>query len=46
MQSLLYLTEEADAYHRKGNLGAALKKYSAIQKVRYAHGRRSLGHSW
>ncbi|KAI0727501.1 NMDA receptor-regulated protein 1-domain-containing protein [Fomitopsis betulina] len=33
MQSLLYLTEEADAYHRKGNLGAALKKYSAIQKV-------------
>lgn len=42
MQSLLYLTEEADAYHRKGNLGIALKKYGAIQKVRYIHGRRLL----
>ncbi|PCH44761.1 N-terminal acetyltransferase A auxiliary subunit [Wolfiporia cocos MD-104 SS10] len=33
MQSLLYLTEEADAYLRKGNLGMALKRYTAIQKV-------------
>ncbi|TFY67170.1 hypothetical protein EVJ58_g1798 [Rhodofomes roseus] len=33
MQSLLYLTEEADAHLRKGNLGLALKKYSTIQKV-------------
>lgn len=33
MQSLLYLTEEAAAHLRKGNLGMALKKYTAIQKV-------------
>ncbi|KZT68345.1 N-terminal acetyltransferase A, auxiliary subunit [Daedalea quercina L-15889] len=33
MQSLLYLTEEADAHLRNGNLGMALKKYSAVQKV-------------
>ena len=36
MQSLLYLTEEAAAYHRKGNLGMALKRYGAVQKVRCA----------
>lgn len=34
MQSLLYLTEEADAQLRKGNLGLALKRYTAVQKVR------------
>ncbi|KAH8116094.1 NMDA receptor-regulated protein 1a [Phellopilus nigrolimitatus] len=33
MQSLLYLTEEADAQNRLGRLGLALKKYLAIQKV-------------
>ncbi|KAH9932197.1 NMDA receptor-regulated protein 1-domain-containing protein [Fomitopsis serialis] len=33
MQSLLYLSEEADAHLRKGNLGAALKKYLVVQKV-------------
>ncbi|KAI0938433.1 hypothetical protein AcW1_001835 [Taiwanofungus camphoratus] len=33
MQSLLYLTEEADAQLRKGNLGLALKRYTAVQKV-------------
>ncbi|KAI0674538.1 NMDA receptor-regulated protein 1a [Trametes maxima] len=33
MQSLLYLTEEADAQLRNGNYAMALKKYIAIQKV-------------
>ncbi len=33
MQSLLYLTEEADAQLRNGNYAMALKKYTAIQKV-------------
>ncbi|KZT00643.1 NMDA receptor-regulated protein 1a [Laetiporus sulphureus 93-53] len=33
MQSLLYLTEEGDAHLRKGNLGMALKRYTAVQKV-------------
>ncbi|KAI0659393.1 NMDA receptor-regulated protein 1a [Cubamyces menziesii] len=33
MQSLLYLTEEADAQLRIGNYAMALKKYVAIQKV-------------
>lgn len=33
MQSLLYLTEEADSQNRSGRLGLALKKYLAIQKV-------------
>lgn len=33
MQSLLYLTEEANAQHQLGKLGPALKKYIAIQKV-------------
>ncbi|KAL5514354.1 hypothetical protein ACEPAG_2442 [Sanghuangporus baumii] len=33
MQSLLYLTEEADCQSRLGKLGPALKKYLAIQKV-------------
>ncbi|OSD08807.1 NMDA receptor-regulated protein 1a [Trametes coccinea BRFM310] len=33
MQSLLYLTEEADAQLRLGNLAMALKKYVAIQKI-------------
>ncbi|KAI0371305.1 NMDA receptor-regulated protein 1a [Pilatotrama ljubarskyi] len=33
MQSLLYLTEEADAQLRNGNFAMALKKYAAIQKV-------------
>ena len=36
MQSLLYLTEEADAQLRIGNYAMALKKYVAIQKVRVA----------
>jgi hypothetical protein len=33
MQSLLYLTESADAYYRTGKLNLALKKYAAIEKV-------------
>lgn len=33
MQSLLFLIEDADAYRRNGNLGLALKKYHAVQKV-------------
>ncbi|EIN08866.1 N-terminal acetyltransferase A auxiliary subunit [Punctularia strigosozonata HHB-11173 SS5] len=33
MQSLLYLNEAGDAYARIGNLGMALKKYAAVQKV-------------
>ncbi len=33
MQSLIYLTEEADAQLRSGNLGMALKKYDAIHKI-------------
>ncbi|KAL5521607.1 hypothetical protein ACEPAF_2355 [Sanghuangporus sanghuang] len=33
MQSLLYLTEEADCQKRLGKLGPALKKYLAIQRV-------------
>ncbi|RPD56962.1 NMDA receptor-regulated protein 1a [Lentinus tigrinus ALCF2SS1-7] len=33
MQSLGYLTEEADAHLRNGNLAMALKKYDAIFKV-------------
>ncbi|EJD05554.1 NMDA receptor-regulated protein 1a [Fomitiporia mediterranea MF3/22] len=33
MQSLLYLTEEADAQNRLGRLGPALKKYLTIRKV-------------
>ena len=33
MQSLLYLSEEADTQNRQGKLGPALKKYLAIQKV-------------
>ena len=33
MQSLLYLTEEADCQRRLGKLGPALKKYLAIKKV-------------
>lgn len=34
MQSLVYLTEEADAHLRNGDLAMALKKYDAIHKVR------------
>ncbi|CCM05111.1 uncharacterized protein FIBRA_07318 [Fibroporia radiculosa] len=33
MQSLLYLTEDADGQLRRGNLGLALKRYTAVQKV-------------
>ncbi|OBZ77517.1 N-alpha-acetyltransferase 16, NatA auxiliary subunit [Grifola frondosa] len=33
MQSLLYLKEEADAQLRTGNIGLALKRYMAVQKV-------------
>ena len=33
MQSLVYLTEEADAHLRNGNLAMALKKYDVIFKV-------------
>ncbi|KIL63536.1 hypothetical protein M378DRAFT_164431 [Amanita muscaria Koide BX008] len=33
MQSLLFLSELADCYHRCGKLNLALKKYMAIQKV-------------
>ncbi|KAF8624974.1 hypothetical protein AX15_005610 [Amanita polypyramis BW_CC] len=33
MQSLLFLTESADAYYRAGKLNLALKKYTAIQKA-------------
>ncbi|EMD34697.1 hypothetical protein CERSUDRAFT_86122 [Gelatoporia subvermispora B] len=33
MQSLLFLTEEADAHLRNGSPGLALKRYLAIQKV-------------
>ncbi|KAH9928580.1 NMDA receptor-regulated protein 1a [Amylocystis lapponica] len=33
MQSLLYLTEEADSHLGKDNLGMALKRYTAVQKV-------------
>lgn len=33
MQSLLYLTESANAYYRTGKLHLALKRYTAIQKV-------------
>ncbi|GLB39170.1 putative N-terminal acetyltransferase A, auxiliary subunit [Lyophyllum shimeji] len=33
MQSLLYLTEEADAHYRNGKLNLALKKYLAVQKI-------------
>jgi len=33
MQSLLYLIEEGDAHYRSGQLGPALKKYVAVQKV-------------
>jgi hypothetical protein len=31
---MLYLIEEANAHYRNGNLGLALKKYVAVQKVR------------
>ncbi|THH29718.1 hypothetical protein EUX98_g4478 [Antrodiella citrinella] len=33
MQSLLYLTEDADSHRRNGAFGLALKKFHAIQKV-------------
>ncbi|KAI0711428.1 NMDA receptor-regulated protein 1a [Earliella scabrosa] len=33
MQSLVYLTEEADAQLRNGNLAMALKKYDAIHRI-------------
>ena len=33
MQSFVYLTEEADAQLRNGNLAMALKKYDAIHKI-------------
>ncbi|TCD68847.1 hypothetical protein EIP91_009561 [Steccherinum ochraceum] len=33
MQSLLFLTEDADAQKRNGAYGLALKKYHAVQKV-------------
>ncbi|EPQ53593.1 N-terminal acetyltransferase A, auxiliary subunit [Gloeophyllum trabeum ATCC 11539] len=33
MQSLLFLVEDGDAYNRNGNLGMALKRYHAVQKV-------------
>jgi hypothetical protein len=33
MQSLLYHVETGDAYSQTGNLGMALKKYAAVQKV-------------
>lgn len=33
MQSVLFLLEDADAYRRNGDLGMALKKYTAIQKL-------------
>ncbi|KAI0305165.1 NMDA receptor-regulated protein 1-domain-containing protein [Multifurca ochricompacta] len=33
MQSLLYLTEEGNAYRRQGKLHHALKKYHAVRKV-------------
>jgi N-alpha-acetyltransferase 15/16, NatA auxiliary subunit len=33
MQSLLFLTEDADNHRRGKNLGMALKRYHAIQKV-------------
>ncbi|TFK86666.1 N-terminal acetyltransferase A, auxiliary subunit [Polyporus arcularius HHB13444] len=33
MQSLIYLTEEADAHLRNGDLAMALKKYDAIHKI-------------
>lgn len=34
MQSLLFLVEDGDAYNRIGNLGMALKRYTALQKAR------------
>ena len=34
MQSLVYLTEEADAQLQNGNYSMALKRYDAISKVR------------
>ncbi|KAL4251971.1 NMDA receptor-regulated protein 1a [Abortiporus biennis] len=33
MQSLLFLTEDANSHRRNGNIGLALKKYHAVQKV-------------
>ena len=33
MQSVLFLLEDADAHRRSGNLGMALKRYTAIQKL-------------
>ncbi|GJE86494.1 NMDA receptor-regulated protein 1 [Phanerochaete sordida] len=33
MQSVLFLLEDADAHRRAGNLGMALKRYTAIQKL-------------
>ncbi|KAF8726593.1 hypothetical protein AX14_007666 [Amanita brunnescens Koide BX004] len=33
MQSLLYLTESANAYYRTGKLNLALKRYMAVQKA-------------
>ncbi|KAI0689172.1 NMDA receptor-regulated protein 1-domain-containing protein [Cytidiella melzeri] len=33
MQSLLFLAEDADSHRRNGNLGLALKRYHAIQKI-------------
>lgn len=33
MQSVLFLVEDADCHRRHGNLGMALKRYHAIQKV-------------
>ena len=33
MQSLLFLVEDGDSHRSRGNLGMALKRYHAIQKV-------------
>jgi N-alpha-acetyltransferase 15/16, NatA auxiliary subunit len=35
MQSLLFLIEDGDAYNKIGKIGMALKRYMAVQKVRY-----------
>ena len=35
MQSLVYLTEDADAQLRNGNFAMALKRYDAISRVSF-----------
>ena len=33
MQSLLFLVGDADSHRRNGDLGMALKRYHAVQKI-------------